>query len=305
MIYLAIINSLLVILLLLMNTKLNSYIILTRLNRPTGSFLLMFPCLWGLLAACKSFSDIKYNFFLFIIFILGSFIMRSAGCVINDIFDRNIDAQVERTKDRPLANNSITLHEALVIFFTLSLIGLCILLSLNWISIQIGFFSFVLLILYPLTKRITHWPQLMLALTFNTGVLIAYSAITNSISIDVLFLYLAGIFWTLGYDTIYAYQDIDDDLSIGVKSTAILFGEQSKYWISSFYGFMTLSLLMFGYLSSQNVLFYICLIFIFAQQISQIIKLDIKKPEVCLAIFKSNQYLGLLICIGLVSSYIY
>ena len=287
-----------------MNHKLKSYILLTRLNRPIGSLLLMFPCLWGLIAACNSVLDIKQNIFLFIIFIIGSFVMRSAGCVINDIFDRDIDIKVERTRFRPLANKSLPLHDAIIIFIALSLIGLCILLSLNFLSIKIGFISFLLLIIYPLTKRITHWPQFFLAITFNIGVLIGYSAITNSISIEILFLYSAGIFWTLGYDTIYAHQDIDDDLSIGVKSTAILFGNNTKYWVAFFYSAMTMSLFIFGVMASQKLLFFLFLLAVFTHQFIQIAKLDIKRPEVCLALFKSNQYLGLLICLGLLSSYI-
>lgn len=287
-----------------MNHKLKSYILLTRLNRPIGSLLLMFPCLWGLIAACNSISDIKQNIFLFIIFIIGSFVMRSAGCVINDIFDRNIDTKVERTKSRPLASKSVSVHDAVILFITLSLIGLCILLSLNLLSIKIGFLSFLLLIIYPLTKRVTYWPQFFLAITFNIGVLIGYSAIANNLSIEIIFLYVAGIFWTLGYDTIYAHQDIDDDLSIGVKSTAILFGNNTKYWVASFYSLMTLSLCIFGIISSQKLLFFLFLLTVFIHQFLQITKLDIKSPEVCLALFKSNQYLGLLICLALLSSYI-
>jgi 4-hydroxybenzoate polyprenyltransferase len=264
----------------------------------------MIPCLWGLIAACGSITDIKQNIFLFIIFIIGSFVMRSAGCVINDIFDRNIDTKVERTKSRPLANKSISVQNAIIVFITLSLIGLCILLSLNLLSIKIGFISFLLLTIYPLTKRVTYWPQFFLAITFNIGVLIGYSAIANSISIEIIFLYLAGIFWTLGYDTIYAHQDIDDDLSIGVKSTAILFGNNTKYWVASFYLLMTLSLCIFGMISSQKLLFFLFLFTVFTHQFLQITKLDIKSPKVCLALFKSNQYLGLLICLALLSSYI-
>jgi 4-hydroxybenzoate polyprenyltransferase len=230
--------------------------------------------------------------------------MRSAGCVINDIFDRNIDIQVDRTKSRPLADKSISLHESVVIFITLSSIGLCILLSLNTLSIKVGLLSFILLIIYPLTKRITYWPQLFLALTFNIGVLIGYAAITNILPFEIYFLYAAGIFWTLGYDTIYAYQDIDDDISIGVKSTAILFKDSAKYWISSFYILMSSNLLIFGLLSSQEMIYFLLLILILSHQLFQIYKLDIKRPEVCLAIFKSNKYLGLLVCLVLLSNYI-
>ena len=275
-----------------------------RLNSPIGSMLLLYPCLWGLISASSSIEEILQNIFLFIIFILGAFIMRSAGCVINDIFDRNIDIQVDRTKSRPLADKSISLHESIVIFITLSSIGLCILLSLNTLSIKVGLLSFILLIIYPLTKRITYWPQLFLALTFNIGVLIGYAAITNILPFEIYFLYAAGIFWTLGYDTIYAYQDIDDDISIGVKSTAILFKDSAKYWISSFYILMSSNLLIFGLLSSQEMIYFLLLILILSHQLFQIYKLDIKRPEVCLAIFKSNKYLGLLVCLVLLSNYI-
>ena len=275
-----------------------------RLNSPIGSMLLLYPCLWGLISASSSIEEILQNIFLFIIFILGAFIMRSAGCVINDIFDRNIDIQVDRTKSRPLADKSISLHESIVIFITLSSIGLCILLSLNTLSIKVGLLSFILLIIYPLTKRITYWPQLFLALTFNIGVLIGYAAITNILPFEIYFLYAAGIFWTLGYDTIYAYQDIDDDISIGVKSTAILFKDSAKYWISSFYILMSSNLLIFGLLSSQEMIYFLLLILILFHQLFQIYKLDIKRPEVCLAIFKSNKYLGLLVCLVLLSNYI-
>ena len=275
-----------------------------RLNSPIGSMLLLYPCLWGLISASSTIEEIRQNIFLFIIFILGAFIMRSAGCVINDIFDRNIDIQVDRTKSRPLADKSISLHESVVIFITLSSIGLCILLSLNTLSIKVGLLSFILLIIYPLTKRITYWPQLFLALTFNIGVLIGYAAITNILPFEIYFLYAAGIFWTLGYDTIYAYQDIDDDISIGVKSTAILFKDSAKYWISSFYILMSSNLLIFGLLSSQEMIYFLLLILILSHQLFQIYKLDIKRPEVCLAIFKSNKYLGLLVCLVLLSNYI-
>lgn len=275
-----------------------------RLNSPIGSMLLLYPCLWGLISASSSIEEIRQNIFLFIIFILGAFIMRSAGCVINDIFDRNIDIQVDRTKSRPLADKSISLHESIVIFITLSSIGLGILLSLNTLSIKVGLLSFILLIIYPLTKRITYWPQLFLALTFNIGVLIGYAAITNILPFEIYFLYAAGIFWTLGYDTIYAYQDIDDDISIGVKSTAILFKDSAKYWISSFYILMSSNLLIFGLLSSQEMIYFLLLILILSHQLFQIYKLDIKRPEVCLAIFKSNKYLGLLVCLVLLSNYI-
>ena len=151
-------------------------------------------------------------------------------------------------------------------------------------------------------KRITHWPQLFLGLTFNIGVLISYSSITNTIDVEIMFLYLAGIFWTLGYDTIYAHQDREDDLKIGIKSTAILFSENTKFWISSFYLFMLVFLIFYGIYSDVNLIYYITLIFVGLHLINQIIKLDVNNSEICLKLFKSNSILGLLVCASLITN---
>ena len=218
--------------------------------------------------------------------------MRGAGCIINDVFDNKLDRKVERTKNRPIAANKISIHGAIVLFIFFSLIGLCILLSLNSISILIGVISFGLLIFYPLSKRFTHWPQLILGITFNTGILIGYSSITGQINQAIFYLYIAGIMWTLGYDTIYAHQDKKDDLIVGVKSTAILFGENTKLWLIFFYSLMIFMLFIYGMKDSQGFLFYIGLIFIAYLLIRQIIRLIIEDSSVCLAIFKSNQYVG-------------
>ena len=278
---------------------LNQYIILTRLNQPIGFLLLMLPCIWGVLAACNSIYELEDNLYLIIIFMFGAIIMRSAGCIINDIFDRNFDKKVNRTISRPLAKGTLSLLHAYTAFIFLSLVGLAILLSLNELSIIIGIISFTLLLIYPLMKRVTHWPQLVLGLTFNIGILIGFSAVHNSINLSIIFLYIAGIFWTLGYDTIYAHQDKEDDLKIGIKSTAILFGRNSKKVISLFYTGMIVFLFLHGIASENNIYYFIFLFFAAFHLLYQIKILDINNQDRCLSIFKSNKYLGIIICLPL------
>ena len=284
--------------------SLNQYILLTRLNQPIGFLLLMLPCIWGVLAACNSINELKDNLFLIVLFIFGSIIMRSAGCIINDISDRNFDKKVNRTTLRPLAKGTISMLNAYICFIFLSLLGLSILLSLEKLSIIIGLISFILLLIYPLMKRITYWPQLVLGITFNIGVLISFSAVTNSINLSIIFLYLAGIFWTLGYDTIYAHQDKEDDLRIGVKSTAILFGANSKKIISLFYFLMFLCLCLYGIKAENNAYYFIGILFVAGHLINQIRILNINNQNLCLSIFKSNQYLGIIICLSLLLNFL-
>ena len=225
--------------------------------------------------------------------------MRSAGCIINDFFDKDLDKHVSRTSQRPLASGAISSFEAFIIFSILNLIGLAILLSLNSLAIVIGLISFVLFIFYPLMKRITYWPQLFLGITFNIGCLIGYAAIENQLNFQIIILYLSGIFWTLGYDTIYAHQDREDDLNIGIKSTAILFGNNTKQWIIIFYSLMVLCLILFGLFQDQNIYYFILLIFVSTHLSYQIKRLDIENKDKCLSIFKSNQYLGLMVALTL------
>ena len=272
---------------------------LLRLEQPVGFILLMMPCFWGVLAASNSYQHLWSNIYLFLIFAIGSIVMRSAGCIINDFFDKDLDKHVSRTSQRPLASGAISFFEAFIIFSILNLIGLAILLSLNLLAIIIGLISFVLFIVYPLMKRITYWPQLFLGITFNIGCLIGYAAIENQLNFQIIILYLSGIFCTLGYDTIYAHQDREDDLNIGIKSTAILFGNNTKQWIIIFYSLMVLCLILFGLLHDQNIYYFILLIFVSAHLFSQIKRLNIENKDECLSIFKSNQYLGLMVALAL------
>ena len=287
---------------LLLKDKLKKYSQLLRLDQPIGYLLLMMPCFWGVLAASNSYQEVSENLYYFLIFAVGSIIMRSAGCVINDLFDKDLDKYVLRTAQRPLASGTISSTEAIIIFILLNLCGLAILLTLNLLAIIIGLISFMLFIVYPLMKRITYWPQFFLGITFNVGCLIGYASVENILNIQIAFLYLAGIFWTLGYDTIYAHQDRSDDLDIGIKSTAILFGEKTKYWVAVFYSLMLLSLFSFGVFNQTNFLFFIGLFFVAMHLYYQIKKLDINNSKGCLKIFKSNQQVGILVVLAILIS---
>ena len=203
--------------------KFQIFIQLTRLNKPIGFLLLFWPCVWGLTLAYYYNGEttlfLKYT----ILFFLGSVLMRSAGCIFNDVVDKNIDRKVQRTKVRPIASGKISVINALLYLVLLCLIALMILLQFNLLTITLGMGSMILVFVYPFMKRITYWPQLFLGLTFNWGIIIGWTSISNSISIEPVILYLAAIFWTLGYDTIYGLQDMHDDEIVGIKSTSIKF----------------------------------------------------------------------------------
>jgi 4-hydroxybenzoate polyprenyl transferase len=270
-------------------SRIQAYINLVRLPQPIGIFLLFWPCSWGV---ALSSAQIKWH--LIILFFIGSFIMRAAGCIINDISDRQLDSKVERTKNRPLASGKIKLWEALLILAFLLLIGLYILLKLPIISIKIGLLSSLLIIIYPLMKRITYFPQLVLGITYNLGILIAYSAIENHLSLSAILTYIGAIFWTLGYDTIYGFQDIEDDKKIGVKSTAIKFENKAKIFLiisySIFITFLLTALTQIPMsISIISIIFITLLIF---QLLWQILTLDTRNPKNCLTRFKSNAFVG-------------
>lgn len=259
---------------------------LIRFNSPVGTFLLFFPCAWGL--ALAGVNDYSW----YLLFLLGSFVMRSAGCIINDYFDRDIDRFVARTKFRPLASGNISTKRAFVTLFLLLLVGLLVLLQLNIIAIKIGFFSVILVILYPLAKRFIMVPQLILGFTFNIGVLVAYAAVTKSISNYAILLYLSGVLWTMGYDTIYGFQDINDDKKLGVKSMSIVVEKFSRLFLFFCY-FIQLMILIFIGLN-----FYF-LGLIFAILAWQAFTLNITDQINCMTRFKSNFFVGLLITIAL------
>ena len=280
--------------------KLNLFIELTRLKKPIGYMLLFWPCLWGLTIA-YDFNGSLLIFCKYLIFFLtGAILMRSAGCIINDISDRNFDKKVERTKSRPIASGEISIKLAFLYASILCLLALLILINFNSFTIFLAICSMPLAFTYPLMKRFTYWPQLYLGITFNYGIILGWTCINPEIDIKPIIFYLGAIFWTLGYDTIYGFQDIKDDEIIGVKSTSILFKNNSKMFLKIVFFLFVLFYLTMGYLMKLNLAFFILssipISHLFLYQIK---KFDSLKPEVCLNIFKSNNFFGLMIFVNL------
>ena len=276
--------------------KLNLFIELTRLKKPIGYMLLFWPCLWGLTIA-YDFTGELLNFYKYLIFFLaGAILMRSAGCIINDISDRNFDKKVERTKFRPIASGKISIKLALFCASTLCLLALLILINFNFFTIVLAICSLPLAFTYPLMKRFTYWPQLYLGITFNYGIILGWTSINPEIDIKPLIFYFGAIFWTLGYDTIYGFQDIKDDEIIGVKSTSILFKNNSKMFLNIVFFLFVVFYLTMGFLMKFNLAFFILSIIPISHLfLYQIKKFDPLNPEICLSTFKSNNLFGLII----------
>ena len=274
--------------------KIKIFIQLTRLNKPIGFLLLFWPCVWGLTLGYYFNNEITLYFKYIILFFLGSILMRSAGCIFNDIVDRDFDKKVERTKNRPIAAGKISILKSFVYVVLLCLAALLILLQFNKLTIILGMGSMVLTFAYPFMKRITYWPQLFLGLTFNWGIIMGWTALTNSISIEPLLLYLSAIFWTLGYDTIYGLQDMHDDEIIGVKSTSIKFKNNPKVFVGSCYCLCVLFILIMFFMMELNK--YILFLFIpFIISLFYQIKIfDIKNAKSCLTAFRFNNFSGFL-----------
>ena len=280
--------------------KFELFLELTRLKKPIGFLLLFWPCLWGLTLA----NDFSNNNFLFIkyclLFLLGAILMRSAGCVVNDILDRKIDQMVERTKNRPIACGQISVKQSLTLVLVLCSAAFIILIQFNLNTIILGLASMPFAFTYPLMKRFTYWPQLFLGVTFNYGLIMAWVSITNEINICPIIFYIGAIFWTLGYDTIYGFQDIKDDEIIGVKSTSIKFKKNPKIFLTSCYLIFYISILILGIIMSFNIYYFLFSILIFIHLIFyQIKNLEFLNPIRCLEIFKSNNFLGLLVFLNI------
>ena len=281
--------------------QLKLFIELTRLKRPIGYMLLFWPCLWGLTIVYDFNSDLKIYFFYSALFLSGSILMRSAGCIVNDIVDRNYDKKVSRTKYRPIASGKVSVKLGLSFTIVLCLAALCVLLNFNNLTILLALASMPLAFTYPLMKRFTYWPQLFLGVTFNYGLILGWTSFSNAINIEPIIFYLGAIFWTLGYDTIYGFQDIKDDEIIGLKSTSIKFKKNPYIFLFSCYSLFFSSLMLIGYLMQLNKYYYIFLILIFLQIFFfQLKKLNVKDASNCLNVFKSNNFLGLLIFTGLI-----
>ena len=280
--------------------KLNLFIELARLKKPIGFMLLFWPCAWGLTLAYDFSNNLNNYFFYLILFFLGSILMRSAGCIVNDISDKEFDKKVERTKNRPIASNKISIK--LAIFYTVILCSLAFLVLINFnnLTIILALGSMPLAFTYPLMKRFTYWPQLFLGITFNYGLVLGWTATQNEINVVPVIFYLGAIFWTLGYDTIYGFQDIKDDEIIGVKSTSIKFKKNPKLFLLLCYLLFISSLIIVGFIMNFNYLFYIILLTSMIHLLFfQVYRLNFRNPKDCLRIFKSNNLLGFLILINL------
>ena len=273
---------------------------LTRLNKPIGFMLLFWPCLWGLTLSYNFNLSLNVFFFYGLLFFSGSVLMRSAGCIVNDISDKNFDKLVERTKNRPIASGKISVRLAIIYSAVLCSIAFLVLINFNKFTILMALISMPLAFTYPLMKRFTYWPQLFLGITFNYGLLLAWISIKNEISIIPIIFYAGAIFWTLGYDTIYGYQDIKDDEIIGVKSTSIKFKNNPKVFLLISYLIFTISLILTGILMNFKIVYFIFTIIpIFHLFYFQIKKLSMEIPADCMSKFKSNNFLGLVIFINL------
>ena len=280
--------------------QLNLFLELTRLKRPIGYMLLFWPCSWGLAIGYDFSKNLETFFFYLVLFLLGSILMRSAGCIVNDIVDSKYDIKVERTKNRPIASGKIS--KKLGILYTLSLcfLALLVLINFNYLTIILAIISMPFAFTYPLMKRFTYWPQLFLGITFNYGLILGWTSTNNEINIIPIILYIGAIFWTLGFDTVYGFQDIKDDEIIGLKSTSIKFKSNPYLFLKICYSIFLVNLILIGILLKLNQIYFICLIIV-AMQIFyfQIHKLDVNKTDSCLKVFKSNNFLGLLIFISL------
>ncbi len=276
------------------------FVELTRLNRPIGYMLLFWPCLWGLTVAYDFNSELGKFYFYSLLFLVGSILMRSAGCIVNDIADKNFDKKVERTKNRPIASEKVSINRAIIYSIILCGLAFLVLINFNKFTILMALLSMPLAFTYPLMKRFTYWPQLFLGITFNYGLVLAWISINNSINLVPIIFYFGAIFWTLGYDTIYGYQDIKDDEIIGVKSTSIKFKNNPKIFISLCYSFFFISLIILGILMNYKILYFISLIITFFHlMIYQIKNLNVDDASQCLQKFKSNNFLGLIIVINI------
>jgi len=275
--------------------KFQIFIQLTRLNKPIGFLLLFWPCVWGLTLAYYFSGETNLYLKHILLFFLGSVLMRSAGCIFNDIVDRDLDKKVQRTRERPIASGKISVPKAFVYLVFLCLVALLILLQFNWLTIILGLSSMTLVFTYPFMKRITYWPQLFLGLTFNWGIIMGWTSLTNDISIEPIILYLSAIFWTLGYDTIYGLQDIHDDEIVGVKSTSIQFKNNVKVFVGICYSLFVLCILILGLLMEIDKYLLALSTFFILSLIYQIKIFKTDSPTSCLFSFKINNLTGLLV----------
>ena len=279
--------------------QLKIFIDLTRLNKPIGFMLLFWPCSWGLAYALYYEKNTQTFFYYLVLFFFGSVLMRSAGCIFNDIVDKDYDKKVLRTKKRPIADGKISVKRSLIYVMLLCLMAFIILIQFNILTILLGMGSMLLAFTYPFMKRITYWPQLFLGLTFNWGLIMAWTAINDSISLEICLLYLSAIFWTLGYDTIYGAQDMSDDEIIGLKSTSIKFKNHMKLFVSISYAISSLTLI-YIFKNYLGVNYFTIMLSLFVCSLFyQVFKFNKENSNSCLKMFKLNNFSGLVLFLGI------
>ena len=281
------------------------YLRLARMDRPIGTWLLLLPCWWSLALAAPlgpmGAAPWPDPWFM-ALFAIGALVMRGAGCTVNDIADRDFDAQVARTADRPIASGQVSVVQALAFLGLQSGIGLAILLQFNDYAVVLGASSLLLVAVYPFAKRVTYWPQLVLGLTFNWGALLGWAAVTGGLAAPAIVLYAAGVMWTLGYDTIYAHQDKEDDALVGIKSTARLLGTQSRPWIAGFYTICLALLTLSGWMVEMAWPYWIGLAIGAAHLVWQTVTIDFDDPKDCLKKFRANRDFGLIIFVAAIAA---
>jgi 4-hydroxybenzoate polyprenyltransferase len=277
------------------------YLRLARLDRPIGSWLLLIPCWWSAGLAAIAAHERGPRLAHLVLFFVGAFAMRGAGCTWNDIVDRDLDRAVERTRSRPIPSGQVSVAHAAVFLVAQALVGLVVLMQFNAFAIATGIASLAVVAVYPFMKRITYWPQVVLGLAFSWGALMGWAAAFGSLDVRPLVLYAGSIAWVIGYDTIYAHQDSEDDALIGVKSTALLFGDRTKPMLVIFYGLAAGLIGLAGALAGAGALFWLGLAAFAAHLAWQIVRLDIRDPAVCLAVFKSDRDAGLILFAGMVA----
>ena len=274
---------------------LRPYLRLARLDRPIGSWLLLIPCWWSSALAAVAAHARAPSLVHIVLFFIGAFAMRGAGCTWNDIVDRRLDAAVERTRSRPIPSGQVSVLQAALFLLLQALVGLAVLLSFNGFTVALGIASLAIVVVYPFMKRITYWPQIVLGLAFSWGALMGWAAAFGSLAPAPLLLYAGSIAWVIGYDTIYAHQDREDDALIGIKSTALLFGERTKPMLSVFYALAVALLGAAGFIAGGGIVFALGLCVFAAHLVWQIVRLDIADPDNCLAVFKTDRDAGLIL----------
>jgi len=276
------------------------YARLARWDRPIGWWLLLLPCLWSLALATRATGGGLPSPWMALLFLIGAIVMRGAGCTLNDIADRDYDAKVARTRSRPIPSGQVSVRMAVAFLVAQCLAGLAVLLQFNRFTIILGACSLLVVAIYPFMKRITDWPQLVLGIAFNWGALVGWSAVTGSLTPAPLLVYIGGIAWTLAYDTIYAHQDKEDDAVIGVRSTALRFGEKSYFWIAVFFSLAIVMLDAGFWLAGAGLIAHIGIAGAALHAAWQMARLDIADPQRCLMVFRSNRLFGLIILFALV-----